>query len=33
MSRAKPGANNPGNAQDPAPPFVPLVIGCNRAAL
>jgi hypothetical protein len=26
------GANNPGNAQDPAPPFVPFVIDCNPAA-
>ena len=26
------GANNPGNAQDPAPPFVPFVIGCNPTA-
>lgn len=23
------GASNPGNAQDPAPPFVPFVIDCN----
>jgi hypothetical protein len=26
------GAYNPGNAQDPAPPFVPFVIGCNPTA-
>jgi hypothetical protein len=26
------GANNPGNAQDPALPFVPFVIGCNPTA-
>ena len=23
------GAYNPGNAHDPAPPFVPFVVGCN----
>jgi hypothetical protein len=26
------GVYNPGNAQDPAPPFVPFVIGCNPTA-
>ncbi len=26
------GTYNPGNAQDPAPPFVPFVIGCNPTA-
>jgi hypothetical protein len=26
------GAYNPGNAQDPALPFVPFVIGCNPTA-
>jgi hypothetical protein len=26
------GAYNPGNAQDPAPPFVPFVIDCNPTA-
>jgi hypothetical protein len=26
------GAYNPGNAQDPAPPFVPFVVGCNPTA-
>ncbi len=26
------GVYNPGSAQDPAPPFVPFVVGCNPTA-